>query len=172
MFSTGLFANENIASTIARNILAGELNPVLRVLCYVPSNKFRRICHLRHRAQYFNLSAFCRQHYVQQTLRTTIFSRATSFCNIVRNKFYGVSTLHNIENNELYHLASFCHIAQQIISRLSFATVASCLLAMIASNSLQCVFCIFTRNKYYRLSCFGNVQPPAILISHQEPLKF
>ena len=51
MLSTRLFANENIASTIASNILAGELNPVLRVLCYVPSNKFPRICHLRYRVQ-------------------------------------------------------------------------------------------------------------------------
>jgi len=41
-----------------------------------------------------------------------------------------------------------------------------------ASNSLQSVSCIFARNKYNRLSSFGNVQPPAILILHQEPLKF
>ena len=77
MLSTCLFANENIASTIASNILAGELNPVLRVVCYVPSNKFRRICHLRYRAQQFNLSAFCsitcNKHCVQQMLPCDFF---------------------------------------------------------------------------------------------------
>lgn len=51
MLSTCLFANENIASTIVSNILAGELNSVLRVVCYVSSNKFRRIWHLRYRVQ-------------------------------------------------------------------------------------------------------------------------
>lgn len=167
MLSTCLFANENIAI----NILAGELNPVLRVLCYVPSNKFPRICHLRYRVQ-DNLICLPSAALRATNITCNKFYRVTSFCNIVRNKFYHVSTFRNIEGNELYHTASFCHIAQQIISGQPFATVASCLLAMIASNSLQCVFFIFARNKYYRLSCFGNVQPPAIFISHQEPRKF
>ena len=105
-------------------------------------------------------------------LRATNIAYNNYFCNILRNKFNRVSTFRNIEHHELYHLGSFCHIAQQIISGLPFATVASSLLAMIASSSLQCMFCIFARNKYYRLSSFGNVQPPAILISYQEPLKF
>ena len=102
-------------------------------------------------------------------LRATNIAYNNYFCNILRNKFNRVSTFRNIEHHEL---GSFCHIAQQIISGLPFATVASSLLAMIASSSLQCMFCIFARNKYYRLSSFGNVQPPAILISYQEPLKF
>ena len=77
-------AIENVASTIASNILAGELNLVLPVVCYVPSNKFRRICHLRHRARNNSIclpSAALRatniaynKHYVQQTLRVTNFT--------------------------------------------------------------------------------------------------
>ena len=161
MLSTCLFANENIASTIASNILAGELNPVLRVVCYVLSNKFRRICHLRYRVQ-DNLIVCRLQHYVQQTFYNK-FYRVTSFCNIVRNKFYRVSTFRNIEGNEIYHTASFCHIAQQIISSPPFATLRAtaynvCRAHLRATNVIV-----------FLLSATG-VQPPAILISHQEPL--
>lgn len=115
MLSTCLFANENIASTIASNILAGELNPVLRVVRYVLSNKFRRICHLRYRVQ-DNLICLPSAALRATNIAYNKFYRVTSFCNIVRNKFYRVSTFCNIEGNELYHTASFCHIAQQIIS--------------------------------------------------------
>ena len=162
MLSTCLFANENIASTIASNILAGELNPVLRVVCYVLSNKFRRICHLRYRVQ-DNLICLPSAALRATNIEYNKFYRVTSFCNIVCNKFYRVSTFCNIEGNELYHTASFCHIAQQIISGPPFATLRAtaynvCLAHLRATNIIV-----------FLLSATG-VQPPAILISHQEPL--
>lgn len=73
------------------------------------------------------------------------FYRATSFCNIVRNKFYRVSTFRNIKRNELYpDLASFCHIAQQIISGPPFATLRAtaynvCLAHLHATNIIVCL---------------------------------
>ena len=89
MLSTCLFANENIASTIASNILAGELNPVLRVVRYVLSNKFRRICHLRYRVQ-DNLICLPSAALRATNIAYNKFYPVTSFCNIVRNKFYRV----------------------------------------------------------------------------------
>ena len=161
MLSTCLFANENIASTIASNILAGELNPVLRVVRYVLSNKFRRICHLRYRVQ-DNLICLPSAALRATNIAYNKFYRVTSFCNIVRNKFY-LSTFRNIEGNETYHTASFCHIAQQIISGPPFATLRAtaynvCRAHLRATNVIV-----------FLLSATG-VQPPAILISHQEPL--
>ena len=146
MLSTCLFANENIASTIASNILAGELNPVLRVVCYVPSNKFRRICHLRYRAQQFNLSAFCSitcdKHCVQQILPCDFF-------------------LQHCTQQILSCVYLLQHWGQRIISYgfllpHSTSNYIGSPICNIASNSLQCVSCTFARNKYYRLSSFGN----------------
>lgn len=110
------------ASTIASNILVGELNLVLPVVCYVPSNKFRRICHLRHRAR--NNSICLPSAALRATnIAYNKFYGVTSLYNIVRDKFYRVSTFRNIERNKLYRVASFCHIAQQIISCPPFATL-------------------------------------------------
>ena len=146
MLSTCLFANENIASTIASNILAGELNPVLRVVRYVLSNKFRRICHLRYRVQ-DNLICLPSAALRATNIAYNKFYRVTSFCNIVRNKFYRV------------YLPQ--HWGQRIISYgfllpHSTANYIGSPICNIASNSLQCVSCTFARNKYYRLSSFDN----------------
>lgn len=161
MLSTCLSANENIATTIASNILAGELIPFyVSSVMFPPTN--------------FDASAIydiARNNLIclpSAALRATNiaynkFYPVTSFCNIVRNKFYRVSTFCNIEGNELYHTASFCHIAQQIISGPPFATLRAtaynvCLAHLRATNIIV-----------FLLSSTG-VQPPAILISHQEPL--
>lgn len=148
MLSTSLFANENIASTIASNILAGELNPVLRVVCYVLSNKFRRICHLRYRVQ-DNLiclpsacSITCNKHCVQQILPCDFF-------------------LQHCRQQILSCVYLPQHWGQRIISYgfllpHSTANYIGSPICDIASNSVQCVSCTFARNKYYRLSSFGN----------------
>lgn len=147
MLSTCLSANENVASTIVSNILVGELNPVLRVVCYVPSNKFRRICHLRHRAQQFNLSAFCsitcNKHCIPQILPRDFFLQHCTQ-QILSCVYPVYLSQHCIERNELYHLASFCHIAHQIISCQPFATLRAtaynlCLAHLRARNVIVCL---------------------------------
>lgn len=146
MLSTCLFANENIASTIASNILAGELNPVLRrPLCSLQQISTHLPCTIS-RARQFNLSAVCsitcNKHCVQRILPCDFFlqhcTQQILSCVYLpqhwrqRNISYGFLLPHSTAN---YIGSPICNIA---------------------SNSLQCVSCTFARNKCYRLSSFGN----------------